>query len=70
MATALRLALALWLPLATFGWFAVLAVALSSATVAARLQRHARTLDRGMGIILLLLAALTAGHQALALLRG
>lgn len=70
MTVGLRLALALWLPLASFAWFALLATALSTPTLATRLQRYARPLTRGMGVILLLLALLTAVHQALDLMQA
>ncbi|WP_353094994.1 LysE family translocator [Methylibium sp.] len=50
-------ALAVWLPLSTFGWFASVALLLSHRRLRARLQRHAHQLDRGMGLILVLLGS-------------
>lgn len=52
----LMLALGAWLPLATFAWFASLALLLSHAGLRAALRRHAHRIDRAMGAILLLLA--------------
>ena len=53
----MMVALALWLPLSTFGWFAALALLLSHAGLRAGLRRHAHQLDRMMGLILVLLGA-------------
>ncbi|MDI3259433.1 MAG: LysE family transporter [Sinobacteraceae bacterium] len=53
----LKLALAVWLPLATFGWFAAVAILLSHAGLRRALARHAHALDRAMGAILALLGA-------------
>lgn len=52
-------ALAAWLPVATFGWFATLALLLSHPGLRRALQRHAWQIDRVMGAILVLLGALT-----------
>ncbi|WP_051361921.1 LysE family translocator [Solimonas soli] len=52
MSTTLMLALGLWLPLATFGWFASLALLLSHAGLRRALRRHAHRLDRAMGAVL------------------
>ena len=49
--------LAVWLPLSTFLWFAGVALLLSQARPRERLQRHAHQLDRGMGMILVLLGS-------------
>jgi threonine/homoserine/homoserine lactone efflux protein len=53
----LKLALALWLPLATFGWFAAVTLALSHAGLRGALARRHRALDRALGTILVLLGA-------------
>lgn len=53
----LRLTIGLWLPLATFAWFAALALMLSHAGLRRRLQARAHQIDRAMGVVLLLLAA-------------
>lgn len=57
VSTPVKLALAVWLPLATFGWFAFVAVMLGSATARRRLRRVAHWIDRAMGVVLLLLGA-------------
>lgn len=50
-----KLALGLWLPLATFGWFAFVATLLGSAAARRRLRRVAHWIDRAMGAVLVLL---------------
>ncbi|MEW6168661.1 MAG: LysE family transporter [Pseudomonadota bacterium] len=51
----MMLALAAWLPLSTFAWFATVALLLSHPGLRRGLRRHAHRLDRAMGAILLLL---------------
>jgi threonine/homoserine/homoserine lactone efflux protein len=51
----MMLALAAWLPLSTFAWFATVALLLSHPGLRRGLRRHAHQLDRAMGAILLLL---------------
>jgi len=53
----MMIALAVWLPLSTFTWFAAVALLLSHAGLRASLRRHAHQLDRMMGVILVLLGA-------------
>lgn len=52
---AVQLALGLWIPLATFGWFAFVAVLLGSTAARLRLRRAAHWIDRGMGLVLVAL---------------
>jgi threonine/homoserine/homoserine lactone efflux protein len=52
---AVKLAMGLWLPLATFGWFAFVALMLSNAALRGKLRRAAHWIDRAMGVVLLLL---------------
>ncbi|MDT0498386.1 LysE family transporter [Algiphilus sp. W345] len=54
---ALRLTIGLWLPLATFAWFAALALMLSHAGLRRRLQARAHLIDRAMGVVLFGLGA-------------
>lgn len=54
----LKLALALWLPLTTFGWFATVALMLSHPALRRVLRAHAHQLDHAMGVILIGLGAL------------
>lgn len=56
MTGALKLVLGLWLPLTTFGWFALVALLLSRDGLRQRLRRHAHRIDRVMGAILIALA--------------
>ena len=49
----LMLALALWLPLSTFGWFALVAIALGRPRARRALLRHAHWIDRAMGVVLI-----------------
>ncbi len=53
--TTMMIALALWLTLSTFAWFATVALLLSQPRLRAALQRHAHQLDRAMGVVLVLL---------------
>ena len=50
--------LGLWLPLTTFAWFALVATLLSDPRLRTPLQKKAWLIDRGMGVVLLLLAGL------------
>lgn len=52
---AIQVALGLWLPLATFAWFALVATLLGSPAARRRLHRVAHWIDRGMGVVLLTL---------------
>ena len=52
---AVQWALGLWIPLATFGWFAFVALMLGSPSARRRLRRAAHWIDRGMGVVLLAL---------------
>jgi threonine/homoserine/homoserine lactone efflux protein len=58
VSTPLKLALALWLPLTTFGWFATVALMLSHPALRRALRAHAHQLDHAMGVILIALGAL------------
>ncbi|MFT4046728.1 MAG: LysE family transporter [Solimonas sp.] len=53
VSTPLMIALALWLPLTTFAWFASLALLLSHAGLRGALHRHAHRIDRAMGVVLI-----------------
>jgi threonine/homoserine/homoserine lactone efflux protein len=53
MSTTLMLALAAWLPLATFAWFATVALLLSHAGLRRTLRRHAHRIDHAMGLVLI-----------------
>jgi threonine/homoserine/homoserine lactone efflux protein len=55
MSTTLMIALAIWLPLATFTWFATLALLLSHDGLRRALRRHAHRIDHVMGIVLIAL---------------
>lgn len=50
-----KLALAAWLPLATFAWFAFVAAMLGNVAARRRLHRVAHWIDRAMGAVLVLL---------------
>lgn len=52
--------LAAWLPLATFAWFATLALLLSHAGLRRALRRHAHRIDHAMGVVLIALGAFVA----------
>ncbi|MDE2148290.1 MAG: LysE family transporter [Gammaproteobacteria bacterium] len=56
----LKLALALWLPLTTFAWFALLALLLGQLRLRARLALAAPLLARAMGLVMLSLAVMLA----------
>ncbi len=58
VSTPLMLALAVWLPLATFAWFATLALLLSHSGLRRALRRHAQRIDRAMGMVLIALGLL------------
>ncbi|WP_020650886.1 LysE family translocator [Solimonas variicoloris] len=64
MSMPLTLALALWLPLATFGWFATLALLLSHAGLRRALRRHAHRIDHAMGVVLIALGLLVLLRSA------
>lgn len=49
----LVLALGVWLPLATFAWFACVATLLGNTAARRRLRRAAHWIDRAMGLVLL-----------------
>jgi threonine/homoserine/homoserine lactone efflux protein len=51
----MKLALGLWIPLATFGWFAFVATMLGNPLARRRLRHAAHWIDRAMGAVLLLL---------------
>lgn len=51
----LMLGLALWLPLSTFAWFALVATVLTRPAARARLMSVAHWIDRAMGVVLVLL---------------
>jgi threonine/homoserine/homoserine lactone efflux protein len=53
----MKLVLGVWLPLATFGWFAFVATTLGSAVTRRKLRHVAHWIDRAMGAVLLLLGA-------------
>lgn len=53
----LKWLLGLWLPLATFAWFALVATLLSDRRLREPLRAHAWLIDRAMGAVLLVLAA-------------
>lgn len=59
----LQLAIAIWLPLATFAWFATLALLLSHAGLRRGLRRHAHRIDRAMGAILIALGVLVIARE-------
>jgi threonine/homoserine/homoserine lactone efflux protein len=54
--------LAAWLPLATFGWFATLALLLSHAGLRRALRRHAHRIDHAMGVVLIGLGVFVAAR--------
>ncbi len=58
VSTTLKLALALWLPLTTFGWFAAVALMLSHPALRRALRVHAHQLDHAMGVILVALGTM------------
>lgn len=49
----MKLALGLWIPLATFGWFAFVATMLGNPAARRKLRRSAHWIDRAMGVVLL-----------------
>lgn len=55
MPMTLKVILGLWLPLATFGWFALVALLLSKEILRRRLRQSAHLIDRAMGVILVAL---------------
>ncbi len=61
----LQLAIAIWLPLATFAWFAALALLLSHAGLRHGLRRQAQRIDRAMGVILIALGVLVIVRELL-----
>lgn len=54
--TGLRIALGAWIVLSTGAWFSLVAVTLGHARVRDRLRRASHWIDRGMGLVLVLLA--------------
>lgn len=56
VSTQLKVVLGAWIPLATFGWFAFVALMLGNASARRRLRGVAHWIDRAMGVVLLLLA--------------
>jgi threonine/homoserine/homoserine lactone efflux protein len=57
VSTAMKVALGLWIPLATFGWFAFVAVMLGNPLTRRKLRGVAHWIDRAMGAVLLALGA-------------
>jgi threonine/homoserine/homoserine lactone efflux protein len=57
VSTALTIALGIWVPLATFGWFAFVATMLGNAATRRKLRHVAHWIDRAMGAVLLVLGA-------------
>lgn len=55
--TALKVTLGVWIPLATFGWFAFVATMLGNETTRRKLRHVAHWIDRAMGAVLLVLGA-------------
>lgn len=51
----MTLAIGLWLPLATFGWFAFVATMLGNVATRRRLRHAAHWIDRAMGVVLIAL---------------
>ncbi len=64
----LKLALAAWLPLTTFGWFATLALMLSHPGLRQGLRRHAHRIDHAMGAVLVGLGIIVLAQTLPALL--
>jgi threonine/homoserine/homoserine lactone efflux protein len=57
VSTALKVTLGLWIPLATFAWFAFVATMLGNAATRRKLRHVAHWIDRAMGVVLLVLGA-------------
>ena len=57
VSTALQVALGIWVPLATFAWFAFVATMLGNAGTRRKLRHVAHWIDRAMGVVLLVLGA-------------
>jgi threonine/homoserine/homoserine lactone efflux protein len=57
VSTGLKVALGIWIPLATFGWFAFVATMLGNAATRRKLRHVAHWIDRAMGVVLLALGA-------------
>ena len=57
VSTLLKIVLGLWIPLATFGWFAFVALMLGNPAARRRLRHVAHWIDRAMGAVLLVLGA-------------
>ena len=57
VSTVLKVALGAWIPFATFGWFAFVALMLGNPAARRRLRGFAHWIDRAMGAVLLLLGA-------------
>lgn len=63
LSAALKVMLAIWLPLATFAWFAALALLLSRPALRERLHRHGWRIDRAMGAVLVALGLLVLWRE-------
>jgi threonine/homoserine/homoserine lactone efflux protein len=57
VSTAMKVALGLWIPLATFGWFTFVALMLGNPATRRKLRHAAHWIDRAMGAVLLVLGA-------------
>ena len=57
VSTPMKVVLGLWIPLATFGWFAFVATMLGNEATRRKLRHVAHWIDRAMGVVLLLLGA-------------
>ena len=55
VSTPLKVGLGLWIPLATFGWFAFVATMLGNEGTRRKLRHVAHWIDRAMGVVLLVL---------------
>lgn len=55
VSTALKVTLGIWIPLATFAWFAFVATMLGNAVTRRQLRHVAHWIDRAMGVVLLVL---------------
>jgi threonine/homoserine/homoserine lactone efflux protein len=55
VSVALQVALGLWIPVATFAWFAFVATMLGNPTTRRKLRHVAHWIDRAMGVVLLVL---------------
>lgn len=53
ISTTLMWALAIWLPVTTFAWFAMVALLLSNSRLRSALRRQAHRIDHAMGVVLI-----------------